>query len=430
MNFTEGKLSAVTKLYEFWVGTYYEGPLLKFEYKTGQDPTIVAQQFIDNNGLQQSSLRKIVNHLLENIPEENQYNNIDEPIILLSSNGSFFIIYTVAVVILVISLVVGWKLPDLIAGNSEARGSYRENDSDEKLSYVKPRKRFLPKVMTRKLNKNKKDEQEYYSAEMSGSFSGTFNDSMYQEEVYKAKEKCDNAVGEAEQQFKQDSEMLDKKFAHYKAKKSYNRAKKEADDKFNEDFKVAEEKRTKGMKMAKKKFTFRKKKINEGDLNKTKEEELNTIEYNKIKKEPKTILNSKIKEEQKNIDNNEIKEEPNFFEYNKIKEEPNFFEYNRIKEQPKTIDNNKIIDEVKIVVDDKILDKRAEVSSNDQNKVDNLEINHEKKGARNVLSFFQIFKKKSTTLQQNESTTLLKIQVNNSTTHQESNSESKTQNAN
>ena len=82
---------------------------------------------------------------------------------------------------------------------------------------------------------------------MSGSFSGTFNDSMYQEEVYKAKEKCDNAVGEAEQQFKQDSEMLDKKFAHYKAKKSYNRAKKEADDKFNEDFKVAEEKRTKGL---------------------------------------------------------------------------------------------------------------------------------------------------------------------------------------
>ena len=146
--------------------------------------------------------------------------------------------------------------------------------------------------------------------------------------------------------------------------------------------------------MAKKKFTFRKKKINEGDLNKTKEEELNTIEYNKIK------------------------------------EEPNFFEYNRIKEQPKTIDNNKIIDEVKIVVDDKILDKRAEVSSNDQNKVDNLEINHEKKGARNVLSFFQIFKKKSTTLQQIESTTLLKVQGNNSTTNQESNSESKTQNAN
>jgi len=406
MNYTEEKLSAVTKLYEFWVGTYYEGPLLKFEYKTGQDPTIVAQQFIDNNGLQQSSLRKIVNHLLENIPEENQYNNIDEPIILLSSNGSFFIIYTVAVVILVISLVVGWKLPDLIAGNSEARGSYRENDSDEKLSYVKPRKRFLPKVMTRKLNKNKKDEQEYYSAEMSGSFSGTFNDSMYQEEVYKAKEKCDNAVGEAEQQFKQDSEMLDKKFAHYKAKKSYNRAKKEADDKFNEDFKVAEEKRTKGMKMAKKKFTFRKKKINEGDLNKTKEEELNTIEYNKIK------------------------EEPNFFGYSKIKEEEKNIEYNRIKEEPKTIDNNKIKEEVKIEVEDKILDKRAELSSNDQSKVDNLEINHEKKGARNVLSFFQIFKKKSTTLQQNESTTLLKIQVNNSTTHQESNSESKTQNAN
>ena len=159
------------------------------------------------------------------------------------------------------------------------------------------------------------------------------------------------------------------------------------------------------MKMAKKKFTFRKKKINEGDLNKTKEEELNTIEYNKIK------------------------EEPNFFGYSKIKEEEKNIEYNRIKEEPKTIDNNKIIDEVKTGVDYKILDKRAEVSSNDQNKVDNLEINHEKKGARNVLSFFQIFKKKSTTLQQNESTTLLKIQVNNSTTHQESNSESKTQNA-
>ena len=43
----------------------------------------------------------------------------DEPIIVLSSNGSFFIIYTVAVVILVISLVVGWKLPDLIGGNSK-----------------------------------------------------------------------------------------------------------------------------------------------------------------------------------------------------------------------------------------------------------------------------------------------------------------------
>ena len=77
-NYFTLNLTAVTKLYEFWVDTYYEGPLLKFEYKTGQDPTKVAQLFIDNNGLQQSSLRKIVNHLLENIPEENQYNNIGE----------------------------------------------------------------------------------------------------------------------------------------------------------------------------------------------------------------------------------------------------------------------------------------------------------------------------------------------------------------
>lgn len=66
--------------------------------------------------------------------------------------------------------------------------------------------------------------------------SGSFNDSMYQEEVSKAKEKCDYAVVEAELVFQQESAQLNKKFEHYKAKKSYDRAKKEADDKFDKGF--------------------------------------------------------------------------------------------------------------------------------------------------------------------------------------------------
>lgn len=69
--------------YEFLIDIESEGRFLKFEYRLGQDPKTVAQLFIDNNGLQQSSLSRIVNHLVENIPEINQYNGIGKLLFLI-----------------------------------------------------------------------------------------------------------------------------------------------------------------------------------------------------------------------------------------------------------------------------------------------------------------------------------------------------------
>merc|ERR1712200_270724 len=158
--------------------------------------------------------------------------------------------------------------------------------------------------------------------------------------------------------FQQESEQLDKKFEHYKARKSYDRAKKEADDEFDEDFEIAEEKRAKGLKAAKKKFTFRKKKIKEGDWNKTKEEEPNNNEDHIIKDEPKTNEDNKIKEERKTI------------------------EVNKIKEEPKTIEVNKTEENDKTGVKDKKNNLKTKVSSIFKSKVDSHESSNENSSAK------------------------------------------------
>merc|ERR1712200_30050 len=170
--------------------------------------------------------------------------------------------------------------------------------------------------------------------------------------------------------FQQESEQLDKRFEHYKARKSYDRAKKEADDKFDEDFEVAEEKRAKGLKAAKKKFTFRKKKIKEGDWNKTKEEE------------PKTNEDNIIKEGTKTDEDNIVKDEPNNNQDNKIKEEPKTIEVNKIKEEPKTIEVYKTEENDKTGVKDKKNNLKTKVSSIFKSKVDSHESSNENSSAK------------------------------------------------
>merc|ERR1712200_119445 len=182
--------------------------------------------------------------------------------------------------------------------------------------------------------------------------------------------------------FQQESEQLDKRFEHYKARKSYDRAKKEADDKFDEDFEVAEEKRAKGLKAAKKKFTFRKKKIKEGDRNKTKEEEPKTNEDNIIKEGAKTDEDNIVKDEPNNNQDNKIKEKPKSIEFNKIKEEPKTIEVNKIKEEPKTIEVYKTEENDKTGVKDKKNNLKTKVSSIFKSKVDSHESSNENSSAK------------------------------------------------
>jgi len=296
MNYTERRsIDAETKYYEFLIDTKSEVSFLKFQYKTGQDPQKVAQLFIDNNGIQQSYLSRIVKHLLENIPESNTYTGIADTSSFLSSTGSFFIIYLVAVVVLVVSFVIGWKLPDLIS-STKNKGYFGEND--HQFSNAKPNNGFLKKVWNRKYKHVEKEQPNNASTELQEL--GSLNSSMYQTKLKKAEEKCNDSVEIAKQQFQKETEQLNKNFKNYKARKSFERAKKEADDKFNEDFKFAEEKRAEGMTNAKETFL---KRLEEDDLKKIEEGEHNITEEEDGQKLNST-LPSKFENFEKSHENN------------------------------------------------------------------------------------------------------------------------------